>query len=140
MTAGNHIRAGYALPGPGVPSDAPAYDYSALLGRTGELRPSGENSRFDKFLPRHGRFIRQVALADWGSDWLVFELAEPFSYEETSVSYCIIRARWTGCPIGSEFCPVFVLTDNRHALSMQHHWSSKDFQFTAWAEVSVSEA
>ena len=139
MSDDTAIRTGYALPGPGATVDAPAYDYSPLLGRTATLRSCGENIAFDAALPRRGTVTSQIALSDWGDDWLVIAFPEPFEYDAASVTYCLIRARWAGCPVGSEYCPVFVLIDGQHVLSTKGRWSSEDFLFVAWAEVEISE-
>ena len=138
MSAENTIRAGHALPGPGVSSSAPSHDYAALLGQVATLKPCGENISFDACLPRNGVLTRQIALGDWGADWLVMSFQEPLSYEGAHHPYCLIRARWNGCPVGSEFCPVFVLTDANGAISQKHHWVSSDFQFISWAEIDLA--
>ena len=139
MTGKAPIRVGKALPGPGIPHVEAGYDYSAILGRMADLKPSGENRSFDASLPRRGTLIRQLALTDWGKDWLVMSFLEPFEYDSTSVNYCLIRARWIGCPIGSKFCPVFVLTDKERVLATERLWSSQVFQFVSWAEVELVE-
>ena len=137
MSAENAIRAGYALPGPGASFSAPSYDYATLLGHVAKLKPCGENASLDDSLPRNGVLARQIALGDWGNDWLVFIFQEPLTYQGAQLSYCLIRARWNGCPIGSEFCPVFVLTDVDGALARKDHWTSSDFQFVGWAEIEI---
>lgn len=128
---------GLALPGPGVSFPSPSHSYVEVIGRRAVLKPSGENIELDQHLPRRGSLSRQVALADWGDDWLVMVFDTAFEYGGCSVSYCLIRARWVGCPIGSDFCPVFVLTDNHDSLSSRASWTSKDFQFVSWGEVQV---
>lgn len=138
MGAENTIRAGYALPGPGVTSSAPSHDYSALLGQVAILKPCGENMSFDVSLPRSGVLTRQIALDDWGTDWLVMIFHEPLPYDGAHLPYCLVRARWSGCPVGSEFCPVFVLTDTHGAIKQKDHWGSSDFQFVSWAEIEVA--
>jgi hypothetical protein len=137
MNPENLIRHGYALPGPGMPFNAPGYDYAQVLGRRARLKPSGENVSFDASLPRHGVLSRQLGLTDWGSDWLVMTFDEPFNHNGIKVSYCLVRARWSGCPIGSEFCPVFVLTDPVGALMKNDSWTSADFQFISWGDVEL---
>lgn len=139
MATDNTIRAGYALPGAGVPSSEPTYDYSHLIGEAVTLEPGGENESFDRNLPRTAQVLRQVVLEDWGSDWLVLRFNEPFSYNETSVGECLIRARWSSCPIGSEFSPVFVLIDPRDALRSKQAWTSSDFEFVNWGLVRQGE-
>ena len=127
------IRSGYALPGPGAPFSGPDHDYTTLLGRQAKLMPAGENIDLDAHLPRDGVFSQQLALSDWGTDWLVLTLNEPCPFG----SYFIVRARWLNHPIGSEFCPVFVLTDPQNSLKGKQQWASADFDFTSWATIEV---
>lgn len=131
------IRAGRALPGAGVASNAPSYDYADLLSKRVVLRGSGENVTFDALLPRAGVLVRQIALEDWGRDWLVLQFDNHFGYDGSRVDYCLVRARWLGVPIGSEFCPVFVLTDKERALNASEHWHSSEFQFVDWGSVEL---
>ena len=137
MSAENTIRAGNALPGPGMSSSAPGYDYAALLGKVATLKPCGENASLDASLPRNGILTRQLALDDWGDDWLVMSFHEPLDYEGARLPYCLIRARWNQCPVGSDFCPVFVLTDTHDAIAAKQHWVSADFQFVSWGEIEL---
>lgn len=127
------IFVGRALPGPGVPFKTPSYDYTLLIGCRGQLKPVGENTTIDAELPRSGYFTLQIALSDWGTDWLVFTFEQAASFG----TYCLIRARWNGCPIGSAHCPVFMLTDLSGALERSPAWTSGDFQFVSWADVEV---
>lgn len=135
MTEDDIILAGRALPGAGVPSDAPSFDYSDLLGQTAELQPARENRVLDALLPRQGTLTRQIALDDWGTDWLVLEINEPILYDNYSHEYLIIRARWAGVPIGSDFCPVFVLLDQDKILDQRTSYASSQFQFESWGKV-----
>jgi len=132
MSAEDTIRAGHALTGSGTSSNTLSYDYAALLGKVATLKPCGENVSFDSYLPRIGIFTRQIALGDWGDDWLVMTFEEPFDHKGDRVSYCLIRVRWDGCPVGSEFCPVFVLTHVHGAIAEKRQWISSDFQFVSW--------
>jgi hypothetical protein len=138
MSAENTIRTGHALPGPGMPFSAPSYDYSTLLGQIAILKPCGENISFDAGLPRSGVLTQQLSLGDWGDDWLLMTFHEPLSYDRAHLPYCLVRARWNGCPVGSEFCPVFVLTDDQGAIEQKDHWVSSDFQFVSWAEIEIA--
>lgn len=138
MSAENSIRTGNALPGPGMPFGAPSYNYSTLLGHVATLKPCGENISFDTNLPRSGVLTQQVSLGDWGNDWLVMTFHEPLTYDGAHLPYCLVRARWNGCPVGSEFCPVFVLADIHSALKQKDHWMSSDFQFVSWAEIEIT--
>jgi len=58
-------------------------------------------------------------------------------YKNKTYDYTLIRSRWVGTPIGSEFCPVFVLLDPELSLINMADWSSKNFDFASWGQVSV---
>lgn len=135
MTEEDIILAGWALPGAGVPSDAPSFDYRDLLGRSAELQPVGENIVLDDWLPRQSTLTRQIALEDWGIDWLVLQFDEPIEYMNRRYDYSIIRARWFGVPVGSDFCPVFLLLDKDRVLDERDIYSSSQFQFVSWGKV-----
>ena len=123
-----------------MPYVAPNYDYSPLIGRRITLDPSGEDMNLDRCLPRRATITRQIALRDWGPDWLVVEFDEPFDCERGRAEYGLIRARWFGHPIGSDFCPVFIMFDHGHALSKQANWSSADFTPFSWAEARLEQS
>ena len=139
MKDDNQIRSGMAIPGAGVPSSAPSYNYSHLLGSHLTLHGVGENISLDSFLPRKGKVTRQITLENWGTDWIVFQFDESFEYKGERLDYCLLRGRWFDHPIGSEFCPVFVLTDPRKSLGAKSQWSSKDFSFESWGEVTLEK-
>jgi hypothetical protein len=108
-----------------------------LVGRRARLIPAGENTSLDQQLPQTGTFSKQVALRDWGHDWLILRFDYPFTYDGYEVRLCLVRARWHGCPIGSEFCPVFVLFDNTDRLGATTEYQSSDFHFVSWGEIEV---
>ena len=139
MKFNSRIRQGVALPGPGVPSEVPAYDYSALIGNQLTLNGGGENLNFERALPRTAIIVRQLALKDWGTDWLEIKFHESFQYKQTNMEACLIRARWIGHPIGDELCPVFVLTDDRKILKTKTNFESQDFQFVTWGQAELCD-
>jgi hypothetical protein len=77
--------------------------------------------------------LRQIALSDWGAEWLHVKLDEPITYHGSSHSDCLIRSRWVGRSIGSEPVSVFLLLDPNGNLSKSSQWSSNDFNFVDWA-------
>ena len=93
----------------------------------------GDNEEIAKSLPRTGWVLRQIALSDWGSDWLHLELDEPITYQGSSYPECLIRSRWVGRSIGAEPVSVFLLLDPKRNLSKTSPWSSRDFSFVDWA-------
>jgi len=139
MNQDNTIKVGRALPGAGVQSSVSdqKFDYSNLIGKKATLMGCGENISLDAQLPRKGTFQRQIKLSDWGEDWLVLEFDMTLEYKNKTYDYTLIRSRWVGTPIGSEFCPVFVLLDPELSLINMADWSSKNFDFASWGQVSV---
>ena len=133
------IRFGHALPGAGMPGSAPSYDYAHLIGRDVTVSYGDHNIAFERILPRDGKVCRQIALKDWGADWLVVELNEPIEYAGQSLQKILVRARWLGCPIGSEFALVFLLLDSRNAIDTQDEWVAADFDFACWAQVQLKD-
>jgi len=104
---------------------------------------SDQNESFKPFLPRYGSITRQVSLDDWGDDWFVFTLDEPFEYQmETDkpfhfkvikVNHFLIRSRWAGHSIGSsDETALFVLLDPDNRIEHQKFFSSRDFFHVCW--------
>jgi hypothetical protein len=120
-----------------------SYDYSHLIG--GDFTVSdADNSTFAAYLPRTGTAVRQIALEEWGSDWLVLQLHKPFDYQLGSldtgfrgvrITQFILRSRLVGQPIGSEWTSVFVLLDPDHLLDTKLHFRSTDFIHVTWAMI-----
>jgi hypothetical protein len=137
MGVENNIQVGQSIPGPGISYEGPTFDYSNILGHSAELQPAGEHMRLDPLLPRRGILSSQIALEDWGPDWLVFHFDEPLEYDRAVHPYVLVRARWVNVPIGSVFCPVFILFDRGGSLVARDSWSSTDFQFESWGKLEL---
>jgi hypothetical protein len=128
------------MPAPVVES----HNYADLIGSDFVVTDS-DNSSFAAFLPRTGTAVRQIALEDWGSDWLVLRLHNPFEYQLGSldtgfravqVEHFIVRSRWVGHPIGSQSTSVFVLLDTEQLLDNSEVFRSADFLHVTWAFIS----
>jgi hypothetical protein len=107
--------------------------------------PISITASFAAFLPPTGTAVRQIALEDWGSDWLVLRLHNPFEYQlgslETGfravrIEHFIVRSRWAGHPIGSHSTSVFVLLDIDQLLDTKELFRSADFLHVTWALIS----
>jgi hypothetical protein len=119
------------------------YNYSDLIGADFRLTDS-DNTTFAAYLPRSGTAVRQIALEDWGSDWLVLQLHDPFDYQLGSlntgfrgirITQLIVRSRCVGRPIGPQPTSVFVLLDPDHLLDAKQRFRSADFIHITWAMI-----
>jgi hypothetical protein len=109
-----------------------------------------QNEPFKEFLPRSGSISRQIALDDWGDDWFVFMLDEPFEYQLKTdepfrfklvqIDHFLIRSRWLGHPVGgSDETSVFILLDPENRIEHQDRFSSSDFIHICWGTASPHE-
>jgi hypothetical protein len=103
-----------------------------------------QNESFAAYLPRTGRVVRQITLEDWGSDWLVLRLDEPFEYQlgsldtgfrATAVTHFLVRSRWAGHAIGVQQTSVFLLVDGDHVLDAKQQFRSTDFIHVCWGMI-----
>jgi hypothetical protein len=120
-----------------------SYDYTHLIGSDFTVSDP-DNSTFAVYLPRTGTAVRQIALEDWGSDWLVLRLRDPLDYQFGSldtgfrgvrITEFIVRSRLIGQPIGSPWTSVFVLLDPDHALDTKQQFRSTDLIHITWAMI-----
>jgi len=118
-----------------------SYDYADLIGSDFMVTDS-DSSSFAAFLPRAGTVVRQIALDDWGDDWLVLRLNQPFEYQLGSldigfravqIERFIVRSRWAGHRIAAEATSVFLLLDVNQLLDTQMVFRSADFLHVTWA-------
>jgi len=68
-----------------------SYDYTQLIGCDFTVTDA-DNSTFAVYLPRTGTAVRQIAVQDWGKDWLVLQLHDAFEYQLGSIGH-----RFSGC-------------------------------------------
>jgi hypothetical protein len=124
-------------------STVEAHDYGHLIG-TSLTVGSSDNQEFAAYLPRKGTVIRQIALEDWGSDWLVLRLDEPFEYQLGSldtgfrvarITHFVVRSRLLGHPIGAQPTSVFLLLDADHVFDTKEQFCSADFLHVTWAMI-----
>jgi len=126
----------------------PQHDYAHLIGSELCVGYSDQNESFASFMPLCGTVLRQITIQDWGTDWLVLLLNEPFDYQTFSpqhgyrghsVSHILIRARWASHPIGGEQASVFVLLDIGHVLDAKSSYIASDFFHACWGMVPPHE-
>jgi hypothetical protein len=120
-----------------------SHDYAQLIGCDFTVT-GADNGSFAAYLPRRGTAVAQLALQDWGRDWLVLQLRDPFEYQLGSLDtgfravdiiHLIVRSRWLGHPIGLERTSVFVLLDPDHVFSSKQQFRSADFIHVTWAMI-----
>jgi hypothetical protein len=123
-----------------------SHDYSHLIG-SDLVVGDADNRSFAAYLPRAGRVVRQIALDDWGTDWLVLQLHEPFEYQLGSldtgfrvsvITHFVVRSRLLGHPIGAQRTSVFLLLDADHVLDTKQQFRSTDFIHISWAMIPPS--
>ena len=121
-----------------------SHDYSHLIGTDLTVGCSDQNESFAPYLPRTGTVVRQIALEDWGNDWLVLQLREPFDYQLGSldtgfrgivITDFIVRSRLVGYPIGGDRTAVFLLIDPDHVLTKKQEFTSRDFIHICWGMI-----
>jgi len=119
-------------------------DYCHLIGSDLTVGYADQNESFAAYLPRTGTVVRQITLEDWGSDWLVLELHEPFEYQLGSldtgfraarITHFLVRSRWAGHAIGTQQTSVFLLLDTDHALESKEQFHSTDFIHICWGMI-----
>jgi hypothetical protein len=120
------------------------HDYADLIGSRLRVEYADQSESFAAFMPFCGTVRRQVAIHDWGSDWLVLQLDDPFVYQTFSqpqgyrghrVSHILVRSRWAGCPVGGTQTSVFVLLDLHHVLDEHRVYVAADFFLACWGIV-----
>ena len=118
-----------------------SHDYSYLIGSNLAVGYADQNEGFAAYLPRTGIVVRQITLKDWGSDWLVLQLRDPFDYQFGSlaagfrvitVTHFLVRSRWAGHAIGARQTSVFLLLDGNHVLDTKQQFRSTDFIHICW--------
>ena len=82
---------------------AKPHHYSHLIGRELTVGYADQNESFAAYLPRTGTAVRQVTVEDWGNDWSVLQLHEPFEYQlgsldtgfrAATITHFLVRSRW----------------------------------------------
>jgi hypothetical protein len=116
-------------------------DYSHLIGTDLTVGYADQHESFAAYLPRTGMVVRQITLEDWGSDWLVLQLHEPFEYQlggldtgfrSARITHFLVRSRWAGYVIGAQQTSVFLLLDADHVLETRQQFRSTDFTHICW--------
>src|SRR3982750_3729850 len=118
-----------------------SHDYSHLVGTDLTVGYFDQNESFAAYLPRSGTVIRQITLEDWGSDWLVLQLPQPFEYQlgsldtgfrAATITQFLVHSRWAGHAIGGQQTSVFLLLDADRVLDTKQQFRSTDFIHICW--------
>jgi hypothetical protein len=121
-----------------------SHDCSYLIGSDLKVGYADQNESFAAYLPRTGTVVRQITLEDWGGDWLVLQLHEPFEYQlgsldagfrGTTVTRFLVRSRWAGHVIGAQQTSVFLLLDFDQMLDTREQFRSADFLHVCWGMI-----
>ncbi len=124
-----------------------------MIGEQIILRYFDQNLQMESILPRSGRVVRIVASEDWGDDWHLVKLDEPFSYlfeptkqdeeaetacrERLDVAHVLIKSRWQGVSIQSvEPTSVFVLLVPDISVFDEETFYAKQLVFVCWGMVN----
>lgn len=123
-----------------------------MIGKRIVLQYYDQNERMQEFLPRVGTIVRRDVSGDWGDNWFLVKLDQPFDYEGAQtvragtiqtlpgvfqVSHFLIRSRWVGEEIGPDAeVSVFVL------VVKQPHpegeiFEASDYPWGCWGTVKV---
>ena len=125
-------------------SAATLQSHGYLIGSDLTVGYADQNESFAAYLPRTGTVVRQITLEDWGCDWLVLQLHEPFEYQlgsldtgfrATTVTHFLVRSRWAGHALGAQQTSVFLLLDADHVLDTKQQVRSTDFIHACWGMV-----
>jgi hypothetical protein len=123
---------------------AKSHDYSHLIDRELTVGYADQNESFAAYLPRTGTAVRQITVEDWGNDWLVLQLHEPFEYQlgsldtgfrAATITHFLVRSRWAEHAIGAQQTSVFLLLDADHALDTKEQFRSTDFIHICWGMI-----
>jgi len=121
-----------------------SHDYGHLIGTNLTVGYADQNESFAAYLPRAGTAVRQITVEDWGNDWLVLRLHEPFQYQfgsldtgfrAATITNFLVRSRLAGHALGAQQTSVFLLLDADHALDSKEHFRSADFIHVCWGMI-----
>jgi hypothetical protein len=85
-----------------------------------------------------GTVVRRLALTDWGDNWLLLQLDDPFEYHGRVQQQVLIRSRLVDYELGRDpWTSVFVLLVPSSAVLDKPAHTSKDFEHATWASAST---
>jgi len=114
-----------------------------------------QNDGMERFLPRSGTIVRWLRAKNWGTDWCLVKLDQPFDYEingkgfikralltptEIHVTHFFIKSRWVGESIEARHeTSVFVLLVDQPPPEEQEVFDSEDFYHACWGMLKYGE-
>jgi hypothetical protein len=109
------------------------------------VRYFDQNIQMEGILPRSGTILRSIESEDWGDDWYLVKLDEPFNYfvdvdskpERLEVGHLLIKSRWEGMTIQSgEETSVFVLLVPDVSVLDRKPFCAKKLLYVCWGMVN----
>jgi hypothetical protein len=100
-----------------------------------------ENTSVAKAVPGSGlsgTVVRRLALTDWGDNWLLLQLDNPFEYHGQTQQQVLIRSRLLNYELGRDpRTSVFMLLVPNSAVLDKPTHSSHDFEHVTWANANA---
>ena len=100
-----------------------------------------ENSAVARAVPStglSGTVIRRLALTDWGDNWLLLQLDNPFEYHGRPQKQVLIRSRLVDYELGRDpSTSVFMLLVPNAAVLDKPTHTSQDFEHVTWANADA---
>jgi len=112
------------------------------------VRYFDQNTQMEGLLPRSGSILRNVKSEDWGDEWYLVKLDEPFNYfleadskpERLEVGHLLIKSRWEGVTIQSrEETSVFVLLVPDVSVLDRKPFYAKELPYVCWGMVNLQQ-
>ncbi len=125
----------------------------SMIGKRITVEYFDQNEVFKHLLPRSGCVIRQVSFEDYGEDWYLIALDEPFNYKQSSdyrhrdakpdffkemhITHLLIKSRWENVELGgNEPTSVFVFLVPDISIFDKSDILGKDFLHVCWGMVN----
>lgn len=114
------------------------------IGKQITIRYFDQNTQMEGILPRSGSILRNVKSEDWGDDWYLVKLDDPFNYfvdttdiERLEVTHLLVKSRWSDMTIESgEETSVFVLLVPDVSMLDRKRFYAKELLFACWGMVN----
>jgi hypothetical protein len=115
-----------------------------MIGKQIIIRYFDQNTQMEGILPRSGTILRTLESEDWGDDWYLVKLDDPFNYfidaERLEVTHLLIKSRWTDRTIESvEETSVFVLLVPDVSVLDRTPFFAKELPFVCWGMVNLEQ-
>jgi hypothetical protein len=119
-----------------------------MIGKQITVHYFDQNAQMEGILPRSGTILRSIKSEDWGDDWYLVKLGEPFNYfveadsnpERLEVDHLLIKSRWEGVTIESgEETSVFVLLVPDLSVLDRKPFHAKELPYVCWGMVNLEQ-